>query len=72
MVPTLARLSTKSMAESSGPAMPRDSTMVVMKVSTGRLPPAYRSQPTGRMVIMVVGEMALDREMGSWQLFIQW
>ena len=52
--------------------MPRDSTMVVMKVSTGRLPPAYRSQPTGRMVIMVVGEMALDREMGSWQLFIQW
>ena len=60
------------MAASSGPAMPKDSTMVVMKVSTGRLPPAYRSQPAGRMVIMVVGEMALDREMGSWQLFIQW
>ena len=59
------------MAESSGPAMPRDSTMVVMKVSTGRLPLVYRSQPIGRMVIIVVGEMALDREMGSWQLFIQ-
>ena len=52
--------------------MPKDSTMVVMKVSTGRLPPAYKSQPAGRMVIMVVGEMALDREMGIWQLFIQW
>ena len=36
------------------------------------LSPAYKSQPTGSMVIMVVGEMALDREMGSWQLFIQW
>ena len=46
--------------------------MVVMKVSTGRLPPAYRSQPTGKMVIMVVGDDGLGQEMGSWQLFIQW
>ena len=60
------------MAASSGPAMPKDSTMVVMKVSTGRLPPAYKSQPAGRMVIMVVGEMARAREIGIWQLFIQW
>ena len=39
MVPTLARLSTKSMAASRGPAMPRDRTMVVIKVSMGKLPP---------------------------------
>ena len=39
MVPTFARLSTKSMAANSGPATPRERIMVVRKVSTERLPP---------------------------------
>ena len=71
MVPTFARLSTKSMAARRGPAIPRDRMMVMRKVSIFRLPLIYISHPTGRMVIMVVGARAREMETGSWQLFIQ-
>ena len=72
MVPTFARLSTKSMAASSGPAIPRERIVAVMKVSAGRLPARYISHPAGRTVISVVGARAREMETGSWQLFIQW
>ena len=71
MVPTFARLSTKSIAARSGPAIPKERMMVMRKVSSLRLPFTYISHPTGRMVIMVVGARALEMETGSWQLFIQ-
>ena len=71
MVPILARLSVKFMAAMRGPAMPRDSITVMMKTSTSRLPDVYRSQPIGSTVTSVVGKIALAREVGNWQLFIQ-
>ena len=38
----------------------------------GQTPSGVEKPATGRIVIMVVGEMARARETGIWQLFIQW
>ena len=51
--------------------MPRDKMMTVINVSTGRLPPLYRSQPTGRMAIRAAGTMEKAVEIPNWLFFIQ-
>ena len=65
VVPTFARVSTKLIASKSGPAIPADRIIDMIKVAAGKLPLTYRSQPKGSTVIKVVGAITFERETGS-------